>query len=823
MGPLGESLLAWVWLPVLALIVCVGVGLLVCRLLRHDLHGGLVAPVGLCGAIVLVMPAYRLGAGSAVALALLGIASAAGFVLSRHGLRHRLDPGWALAAGALAFCLYLAPVVLAGGWTWPGYNFVNDTATQLLLADHIGEHGIEKPIEQLSTEAELEGTPTSVATIYFYLRAAYPVGAHALLASVAPVAGAPLPALYAPFIAFLVALAAMAISVLASAFVDRRLAALVALAAVAANLTYAYALQGNIKEMALLACAAAAAAVAGELPRTSRLVPPAVIFALCLGAMFSVFGAAGAPFAGATAAAAVVGVLAVGRHGRLRHVAAPLAAGVATVAGIALVSATGLLLSLEALVETFGTNTTPEDEVGDVAAVSELGHLLRPLPLEQIAGVWLNMDYRTPVPPSRSTLNAVLIALVLGLFAIGAVWLVRRRAIGALVLIATAVATVALVGPRVSPYAAGKLLALGSPAIVVGAAAGAAAIASWRRPIGIGLATVAAVGLFLSDAYTYHGVKLAPSERIQALEDVGEHYARPVAGLQSRDPRGRVLLAENEEFGKYLLRDAFDVDAFDSISPVQVQLKAPQSPVGRHFDLDEQILSFVDSFDWIVQRRGPTASRPPANFTPDFGNRYYQAWRRTSQPQVLEHLGLQGADQPSAVPRCAEIRALAARAETGEVLVAAPRPLLVKLDTATARRSPGWVPHPYVPDSVITTTPGEAQGRERFSGGRYRVWIRGSFGRAIHAHVDGRPLGAARGVETPGQWHDLGRTVVGPGVHEVGLRRDGGDLRPGDGFAGELGPLAFEPLASNRLVRVAPGDWRELCGQPLDWVERVSP
>ena len=33
------------------------------------------------------------------------------------------------------------------------------------------------------------------------------------------------------------------------------------------------------------------------------------------------------------------------------------------------------------------------------ASTAYLGHLIRPLPLDQVAGVWFARDYREPVPP----------------------------------------------------------------------------------------------------------------------------------------------------------------------------------------------------------------------------------------------------------------------------------------------------------------------------------------------------------------------------------------------------------------------------------------
>jgi hypothetical protein len=105
--------------------------------------------------------------------------------------------------------------------------------------------------------------------------------------------------------------------------------------------------------------------------------------------------------------------------------------------------------------------------------------------------------------------------------------------------------------------------------------------------------------------------------------------------------------------------------------------------------------------------------------------------------------------------------------------------------------------------------------------GRFRVWIKGSFGRATEAQVDGRVVGRAKGINTPAQWLDVGELELPAGRHRLKLRRPGFGLGPGDAWRGELGPLALEPIGGQRLVSVAPKDVRRLCGRKWDWIEVV--
>src|ERR687893_807334 len=101
----------------------------------------------------------------AVAVAI-GVGLALRLELARRELV-RLRPGWFTLAWLAAFGLHLAPVVLSGEWTWAGYNFVNDTAQQLLLADYLAENGVATP----------GTTRTSAATEFVraYLDTGYPI------------------------------------------------------------------------------------------------------------------------------------------------------------------------------------------------------------------------------------------------------------------------------------------------------------------------------------------------------------------------------------------------------------------------------------------------------------------------------------------------------------------------------------------------------------------------------------------------------------------------------------------------------------------------
>ncbi len=122
------DLMAVIGVPLVMWVTCLGCGLALERILRLRLENALLLPLGLCVAFVLVFPGYVAGAGDVLAVSLLVLVGLAGLLLAQDGLRARLNPGWAGAAGLAAYVLYMLPVIAYGHWTWSGYDFVNDTS-----------------------------------------------------------------------------------------------------------------------------------------------------------------------------------------------------------------------------------------------------------------------------------------------------------------------------------------------------------------------------------------------------------------------------------------------------------------------------------------------------------------------------------------------------------------------------------------------------------------------------------------------------------------------------------------------------------------------
>jgi hypothetical protein len=797
------SVIAWLGLPAMLCALAVGVGLLAERVARVKISNALLAPLGACVAVCLLVAVYRAGATSVLAAPLLCVLALAGFALARRELGRRLSLGPGVLAGAAAYALYLAPVVLSGHWTWLGYNFVNDTANNMVFASHLAAHGATNPEGPASTATAIVGST---------LGSHYPLGAFALLATVRALLGIPMEAAYQPFIATLAALAAVSLSVLARRLGVRGVfAAAIGVLAAGSSLVYDYSLTGAIKEVALVFVLATAAAMTREALDTHWRAGGAALLGVVLAAGIGIFSAAAGGYV------ALTGVMVAAAYAIEPDRPRPRVALTAVVVG-GIVAAVAVF---PALIDALGfLNDTSQGFAGTGGAHGEnstqfFGFLARELPLYQALGVWPADDFRFPLIGTNWTLTIIAMVLAGALIAAAVVVELRRRRLGALLLLVPAVGTYLLATPRLSPYADAKLLVMISPAAVFSAGMGAWYLSRTRVPLraaALAAAAIVAAGVVWSDAKAYHQAHVAPVSRLEALAEAADHA--PAAGM--------LMLGEWEEFAKFFARDRQINVASEAFSPNPVVLRDPSVPIFAHsFDLDAMTLEYVEFFPSLLVRTGPDVSRPPLNFRLAYRNRYYELWVRGSAPAVREHLALQGQHDRGAVPRCAEVRTLARHARPGERLVAVPAPEPAQLDVA-ARPPIGWNEN-GIPDTVTPGNPGDAAANVRVAGGRYRVWVRGGSGRELKVKVDGRRVATVQGVDTPGQWLPGGTIRLSAGRHRLQLVRPGGGLGPGNGYAAEIGPVALSPVTAQRPVEITPADAASLCGKRWDWIERVRP
>ncbi|MCA1682742.1 MAG: hypothetical protein LC685_01885, partial [Actinobacteria bacterium] len=305
--------------------------------------------------------------------------------------------------------------------------------------------------------------------------------------------------------------------------------------------------------------------------------------------------------------------------------------------------------------------------------------------------------------------------------------------------------------------------------------------------------------------------------------------------------KGPVLFNEYDEFAKYFLRDARPYSQPEwphgyRIDPVSKQLTlfdpAHRPSLKTPLDLDDLTLKYVESIPYLIVRRSPVSSRPPANFRLVRRGAYYDLWQRGSRPRVLRHEAL-GPDilHPAARVDRAAARALGRRAQRlgGRIAFSArARPGIV-LPTKVEHQ---WPAYSLYPGAVVTAFPSRVTGPVQIArSGRYHLWLEGSFARSLNVAVDGRRVAqTTEGLNNPGAYEALATLQLTRGVHTIEVSQGIGDGKlPGNGgyrsSLRHIGPVVLNPVANEggAVSVIAARDWRRLAGRQLDWLEIVKP
>ncbi len=803
-----DLLAAWVLYPLALGALCLGLGLLIARAGDWEIPGALLLPAGCAALLTLARVATSHPTTAKLALPALALLALAGFWLGRERLRATRPDPWLAVAAVGVFLVFGAPVIASGHPTFAGYLALPDTSHQLALAQVLAEHG---PDWQALEPGSLRSSMGS------YITSRYPVGGQAALGVTAPLGILEIAWLYQPFLSFLMVVLALSLASLAAPLLrDRRLVALVAFTAAQPALVIGFALQGSIKELAALAMIAVLVAVVAAAHGAVRGVRSLLAVALAAGAALAALGPAAAPYVAlpALVAGVVWGSVLVRRRTRADLIWLGVAVVVAVVVAIPAVNSLRNAVEVTKLVLVDNT---------------DLGNLAHPLQTEQAVGPWLTGDYRYR-PLNNLIAHNALLALFCACAVLGLGWSLRRRALGPLLLAATlGIASLYLLS-RGSPYADAKVLMILSPVVPFLAMLGVASL--WRgrlRILGGGVAAALLAGLLWSAGLAYHDVSLAPYDRYSEMLTINER-------LSGREP---VLLNEYDEFGKYFLRD---VPILSEPEQATRYRGAPYHPDGLNdprrrpslkapMNMDDLTLEYVEAQPWLVVRRSPVASRPPANFRLDWRGRWYELWRQTDAPEVVGHKPL-GADvlHPAAPVTRTVARSWAARARQldGRIAYVERAPMAGVLPGAV-RRPKLWFVFADYPQAVVPSSPGRLEGAVDVArAGAYRLWIEGSFARRMTLRVDGVDVGRTPSeLNNPGAYLALGPVGLQPGRHEVQLSQGDGDLRPGSGgYLSSLrhaGPIFLQPVAdeSSPVRVIDAAQWRRLVGVNADWLEIV--
>lgn len=800
----------WLLFPLVMLAVCVGCGLTVERIAGWRLWGGLLPALGL----VLVIVVASLTTNQAVTVwlttPLVVFLAIVGYATSLERLRGWRPEPWALAVGLALFAAYAAPFVLSGNAGFAGYFIDNDAAIHFALIDRFLTHG-----------PDIAGLPTSAyaAVLNSYISTSYPVGADVALGAIRPLVGQDVAWVYQPYLALVLTFGGVLLyELLRDAVRPAALRAAIAFIAGQAGLLYAAYLETSIKELLTTMIITLTVVLVFATLRRRLTVRSLFPLALTAIAALDVLELAAVPWIGIPLAVFVVVIAWRTRHrvwmrsrrtpprrtssrGRL---AAPWIAG-AIILGVLLVP------FAERASTSFAVAT------GVLTNGSDLGNLVSPLPKWQMFGIWPVGDFRFPVVAHYQLIYALIgVAIASALVAVS--WMIRRRRLAPLLMVAGGGIATAYLLSRGNGYASAKVMMIFSLTAVLASMLGAAALyESGRRVEAWGLAAVLAAGVLWTNVLGLENASIAPRQRFDELKAIGARFSG----------QGPALYNLSDEFAVHFLRNEAPADpAFGGFLPRKGL--PPRTPAQGRFPWDPNDLepSYLQSFKLLVLGNSPVASRPPANFKLVFQGRYYSVWRRVAAPAVLAHVPVSSGLDPT-VPKCASVRAVAAQAMRENGLVAyAPRSATATMIPSKAAFPPGWVVSGD-PNALIPVKPGAVVGQVRIARpGRYQVWLNGSFDVRYTVWVGGRLIGSTPlDNGPPGQYVRVGEVTLSAGEQPVFIIRPATGLFPGKNATPHLlGPLVLVPSDSPPAVgEVAPAKAPALCGRPLQWLEVVRP
>ena len=790
---------AWLLFPLVALVVCAGIGLLVERASGARMPLSLVLPVGMAGLVCATQLTTYWSWSARLTLPLVVVLALAGLVLGRASLRHRPDP-FAVAAALGVLAVFAAPVVLSGDATFAGYTVLGDTSIHMIGADALLEHGRDF--------ASLPPSSYEYSLVAYYGGSGYPSGGPTAVGALTSLVHQDVAWTFQPFLALLVTFTALALWSLFARYVESRpLRGLLTFVAAQPGLVLAYTLQGSVKEIGavfgVVLVGALIPVYAEAAPGWRRTIPLAVGASALVGFV----GLAAAVWLGPMLVAALL----LGWIPRR----APLRVGALEVGVFALL---GLVLCYQMAIE---ATSYVDVATGVVTAQQEFGNLLGPLDPLHVLGVWLNGDYRL-FPTGAWTETRLLAGVVAGAFAIGAIAMLSRRSWAAIVFVGVSLFAYVYVTQRGSPWADGKAMTIVSPAIMFAAGLGVAFVHRLgQRWLAWGIAGLLAVGVLWTNAYQYHDVSLAPRDRMEELEQIGE----VIAG------EGPTLYTEFEEYGKHFLREAAPEGSSEGWQRrfAEAEGRDGRFPrFGFDNDTDQYTDDYLRYYRTIVLPRGFFGSRPPSTYERIHQGPYYDVWQRPADADdaLIRHASLGDGRTPYADARCSVVRSIAddARAEGGRIAYAELPPVRMIVPAETAL-PPGWFPDTLDPALLQVRGQGLIEDSVRLPhDGEWTIWVEGSLKRDWRVLVDGREVGTLRrGLEPRLGAHEVATVSLPAGRHVVTLQRPGGDIGPGNGGYEQLGPVVFAPpeFSERPAETIDPSAWRSLCGRSLDWVEAV--
>ena len=568
--------------------------------------------------------------------------------------RRTISP-WPLLVAVAVLLVYGAPVILSGQATFTGVVKLDDTATWFNFIDNVISHGRSTAGLAPSTyRLQLEANP------------AYPLGAFVLPGALRGLTGIDAAWIFQPYLAGCGAAVAMCLYALVEPVIASvRLRSLVAFLAAQSALLYAYSMWSGIKEMTAAFLLALGMALAAELIRRPRphlreLVPVSVATGALLQTLSIGAGGWMAPALFFVLLAWLAPRLVRGTHAAApevepqsedeveQDISEPLRrrVGPAAVSLVVLVGLTALcILPVWTVIAKFLSSQDTNLFTEGQNVHTKLGNLYAPLKAFQLAGVWLEGDFRVSVSLISWTSAFIVVEIFAALGALW--WTIRRRQLGLALYV-----IVALLGCAIfylggaTPWVTAKSLAIASPATLTAALVGAAALWESRGRAGaragnalrrhgwvIGLLMTAVIGggVLWSNVLAYGEVSLASRPRMEELQHIG----KLVAG------KGPTLLNEYEVYAdRHFLREGAPTEPAEYREATLPLRTGAILTKAADADIDSFSLQTLLPYRSIVTPASPTESRPPSIWQLVYAGRFYDLWQRPepAPETIIEHI-----------------------------------------------------------------------------------------------------------------------------------------------------------------------------------------
>ncbi len=725
--------------------------------------------------------------------------------------------GWLVAAGWRTYAVCAAPVVLSGNATLLGYFVDTDPAFHLELTTWLLAHG-----------HDLTGVPVyspSAVTnmLHEYISSSYPLGADVAVGAVRPLAGQDLAWIYQPYMAVVMALTPLALGeVLHDAVPRRPMRALAAFVIATGGLIYAFYLQASVKEIVVILLLPTVVVLVVDLVRRPLAFRAVVPLAAMVVAGLAVYSVAIVPWLGVPLGIWFVVTarrwVRMARRGWSWHVA------VWPAAALLVVGATLPFLAGASVFVTAAQGVLGQQQ-------HALGNLAAPLSPWETLGIWPSGDFRY-APVTGTTTAHVFIGVAAAAAVVGVAWMLRRRTFAPLLFLVSSGLAALYLSTRTSPYAESKVLTIVSAPILMAALLGAVALMEYRRRLVGGLVAAVVVGVIVAGVLwtnflAYHDSSVVPRARLQELAAIGTRFAHD----------GPAFYDQWDTLPIYFMRrESVAVPSTFAGPALLATTTAPPHSTGQPstpWDTNDLNFSYLQGFRLLVLGRSPTTSRPPADFELISRGRYYDVWRRTATPTVIEHIPLTRSDGTDHTPAsaCRAITTAASVATADHARLAyVPRTALPTFVPTTGHHSPAWGPLPtngFGPTGILAV--GQAAGAVTGTldvpqTGRYQVWLGGTESRKVIVSVGGHVVGAlSHQIGIAGQYLKVGTVQLSAGAQAVRITRPPPTLTPGNVLGGDaIGPLTLVRNGAPTAVHeVAATQARSLCGRALQWVEVV--